>query len=192
MENSMTTAMALLVVLLAAGVGLSEGAVYKVGDSIGWTIMGSPNYTAWTVSKNFQVGDTIVFEYNKNFHNVLEVSKADYSACNAASPIATYTSGNDSITLKSKGHRFFICGFTGHCSGGQKVDVRLAKSSSSAASSPSPAPSPSTSGASGSNPSPAASPPAANSGTSALPSGVALLLVMLSFTAISAGLVRLY
>ncbi|WOK99833.1 mavicyanin-like [Canna indica] len=60
----------------------------------------------------------LVFEYNKNFHNVLEVSKADYSACNAASPIATYTSGNDSITLKNKGHHFFICGFTGHCSGG--------------------------------------------------------------------------
>lgn len=52
--------MALVVVfLLAASVGLSEGAVYKVGDSAGWTLLGNPNYTAWALSKNFQVGDTI-------------------------------------------------------------------------------------------------------------------------------------
>lgn len=56
----MATAMALVVVfLLAASVGLSEGAVYKVGDSAGWTLLGNPNYTAWALSKNFQVGDTI-------------------------------------------------------------------------------------------------------------------------------------
>ncbi|THU69925.1 hypothetical protein C4D60_Mb08t19550 [Musa balbisiana] len=68
----MAMAAALVVFLLASGVGRSESAVFKVGDAVGWTILGSPNYTAWSLSKNFKMGDTIVFEYSKNIHNVLE------------------------------------------------------------------------------------------------------------------------
>ncbi|THU49070.1 hypothetical protein C4D60_Mb06t05690 [Musa balbisiana] len=33
--------------------------VYKVGDEVGWTTMGSPNYTAWAISKTFHKGDTV-------------------------------------------------------------------------------------------------------------------------------------
>ncbi|XP_042418444.1 mavicyanin-like [Zingiber officinale] len=119
---------AVVATAVAAGVGWrSEAAVYKVGDAAGWTILGSPNYTAWAVTKNIHLGDTIVFVYNKNFHNVLEVSKENYKACNAASPIATYTTGNDSVTLNRRGHHFFLCGVPGHCAAGQKVDIRIAK-----------------------------------------------------------------
>lgn len=60
------------------------------------------------------------------YHNVLEVSRADYRSCNAASPIVTHTSGNDSILIKRKGHYLFICGVPGHCQGGQRVDIRVA------------------------------------------------------------------
>ncbi|RRT35072.1 hypothetical protein B296_00053903 [Ensete ventricosum] len=208
MVKVMATAMALvLAFLLCAGVGLSEGAVHKVGDAAGWTIMGSPNYTAWVLSKKFEVGDTIemflgsinlqeaitfelkcscvllaVFEYNKSFHNVLEVSKADYRSCNAASPVATFATGNDSITIKTTGHHYFICGIPGHCSGGQKVDIKVAKSAFSAAPSTSPAASPSTSpaastpgGGSGGISTPAAA-PGANSGPRALPGLITLAL----------------
>ncbi|RWV99475.1 hypothetical protein GW17_00037612 [Ensete ventricosum] len=129
-------AAASVVFLLAAVVGRSEGAVYKVGDAVGWTILGSPNYTAWSLSKNFKMGDTIGC---KNVHNVLEVSKAEYDACAATSPMSTYTSGNDSIAMKTKGHHYFICGIPGHCSAGQRVDIQVSKPSSAAPSTPAPA-----------------------------------------------------
>ncbi|KAJ0966298.1 hypothetical protein J5N97_027436 [Dioscorea zingiberensis] len=125
-------AMAMSLLALFLFVGPSEEKVYKVGDSSGWTTIGNVNYTAWASSKNFQVGDTIVFEYNKQFHNVIEVSKADYQTCTAASPLATFTTGNDSISIKKTGHLYFICGFPGHCGAGQKVDIRVLKLSSSA------------------------------------------------------------
>ncbi|CAL9096907.1 unnamed protein product [Musa acuminata var. zebrina] len=199
MVKVMATAMALvLAFLLAAGVGLSEGAVYKVGDATGWTIMGSPNYTAWAFSKKFEVGDTVVFEYNKSFHNVLEVSKADYHSCNAASPMATFATGNDTITIKTKGHRYFICGIPGHCSGGQKVDIKISKSASSAAPSTSPTASPSPSpaastpgGGSGGISTPAAT-PGANSGTRALPGLIAVALSVFASAAVSGGLAMNY
>ncbi|WOL04978.1 hypothetical protein Cni_G13701 [Canna indica] len=194
----MAMAVALLVLLLSAGVLTSEGAVYRVGDASGWTILGSPNYTDWALKNNFQVGDNIVFDYNKNIHNVLEVTKADYSACNTASPIASHTSGNDSITIKSTGHHYFICGIPGHCLAGQKVDIDIPKSSSAAPSrSPFMAPafppstfpaasSPVSSGGSSRRRGIAtpASSPKPNSGTGLIIQGIALVVVAI-FTCIA-------
>lgn len=79
-----------------------------------------------------------VFVYTK-FHNVMQVTHEDYNACNKSSPIATYTSGNDSITITKHGHHFYICGFLNHCQLGQKVDINVATTTAG----PIPAPLPS-------------------------------------------------
>ncbi|KMZ64563.1 Early nodulin-like protein [Zostera marina] len=121
----------LLAVLMLVILGECHGGeVYKVGDSSGWTIIGNINYTAWSSSKSFHLGDTILFEYNKQFHNVVEVSKTDYRTCNASNPISTHNSGNDSVLLNHKGHFFFLCGVARHCQIGQKVDIRIPKNDS--------------------------------------------------------------
>lgn len=70
---------------------------------------------------------SLVFEYNPTFHNVLQVNRSDFHSCDATSPIATYTTGNDSIVINSPGHYYYICGFVGHCQAGQKVDLRVPK-----------------------------------------------------------------
>ncbi|KAH7675391.1 Cupredoxins domain-containing protein [Dioscorea alata] len=123
----------MFLVFLFLFIGPSQGEVYKVGDSSGWTIIGNVNYTAWATSKTFHVGDTIVFEYNKQYHNVLEVKEADFSTCTTASPLAKFTTGNDSIPIKQAGQQYFICGFPGHCEGGQKVEIMVHKLTSSSA-----------------------------------------------------------
>lgn len=56
---------------------------------------------------------------------MLEVSKADYDSCSTGSPVATHNSGNDITALSSPVTRYFICGFTGHCSGGMKLQVDI-------------------------------------------------------------------
>lgn len=66
-----------------------------------------------------------VFVYNTEYHNVMQVTHKDFRSCNATSPIVTYTSGSDSITVKRPGDFFFICGSPGHCQAGQKVDIRV-------------------------------------------------------------------
>ncbi|KAL3849871.1 hypothetical protein ACJIZ3_011753 [Penstemon smallii] len=105
-----------------------EGAVYKVGDSAGWSIIGNVDYNKWASSKNFRVGDILLFEYDPLYHNVRQVSRSDFHSCDSTSPIATYSTGNDSITIRSPGHYYYICSFLGHCQAGQKVDVRVTKS----------------------------------------------------------------
>ncbi|KAG8061334.1 hypothetical protein GUJ93_ZPchr0003g16490 [Zizania palustris] len=138
------------VLVLTLGLAMaatSSAAVYKVGDTSGWTILGNVNYTDWAVKKTVHIGDTIEFKYSKGIHNVLEVKKADYDSCTNSSPIATHTSGDDKIAIRSAGHRFFICGVSGHCAAGQKVNIRVLKQRSSDAPSTAPAASPPSSAA---------------------------------------------
>jgi len=154
----------LAVVLALAGMAAtSSAAVYKVGGASGWTILGNINYADWAANNTFHVGDVIEFKYPQGIHNVLEVKKDDYNSCTNSTPIATHTSGDDKITIKSPGHRFFICGVPGHCAAGQKLNVRVLKTQlprSSGAPSPAPA---------ASAPTPVAASPRADGQTASTP-----------------------
>ncbi|CAI0466083.1 unnamed protein product [Linum tenue] len=140
-------------VLSVAAVIHAHGAVHKVGDSAGWTTIGSPDYKQWAVTKTFELGDVIRksrsfwfpfthttcvagFEYNPQFHNVMRVTHAMYRACNTTAPLATYTTGNDSITITTRGHHYFICGVNGHCQSGQRVDINVLPTTATPSSSP--------------------------------------------------------
>jgi hypothetical protein len=87
-----------------------------------------------------------VFTYNKQFHNVIAVSKADYKNCDVTKPTATWSTGKDSVVLNTTGHHYFLCGFPGHCAIGQKVDVPVLSSSAAPSAAPSMAPAPSAAG----------------------------------------------
>ncbi|XP_021761125.1 mavicyanin-like [Chenopodium quinoa] len=117
----------------------ANAAVYKVGDSAGWTTISNIDYKKWAATKEFHLSDVIVFQYNPQFHNVMQVSHAAYRACNASSPIATHTTGNDTITITKHGHYFFLCGVPGHCQSGQKVDIHVLRSTTTTSMAPSPA-----------------------------------------------------
>lgn len=48
-----------LALALAGMVATSSAAVYQVGGSSGWTILGNVNYTDWAGKQTFKVGDVI-------------------------------------------------------------------------------------------------------------------------------------
>ncbi|XP_038689959.1 mavicyanin-like [Tripterygium wilfordii] len=126
-------------VSLMALCGACSGAVYRVGDSAGWTAMGGVDYNNWASSKTFHVGDTIVFEYETMFDNVKQVRENDFRTCNVSSPMVTYFSGSDSVTLNRPTNLYFTCDVPGHCEAGQKVEIRvLPASTGSSTSSPGP------------------------------------------------------
>ncbi|KAG4989127.1 hypothetical protein JHK82_031452 [Glycine max] len=45
-------------------VKVSYEVIYKVGDSAGWTTLGTIDYRKWAATKNFQIGDTITKRSN--------------------------------------------------------------------------------------------------------------------------------
>ncbi|KAI3678924.1 hypothetical protein L6452_38228 [Arctium lappa] len=137
----------LMMIELGSRVMMVTGKQYKVGDSAGWTMKSNSSYLSWASSKNFRVEDILWFEYNATVDNVIRVSHFDFRSCNTSSPIKTFNTGNDSFTIKGPGHYYFTSGFSGHCEAGQKLDVRVLKSSQNATQppvrTPSPGPSPS-------------------------------------------------
>ncbi|KAL6990474.1 hypothetical protein U1Q18_044420 [Sarracenia purpurea var. burkii] len=185
----------LVLVMVMAVCGVSMGAVYKVGDSAGWTNTDHLDYKSWSSTKTFHVGDTILFEYNKQFQNVIRVTHKNFNACNATGAYFSLSTGNDSFIIPRTGHFYFICSLPGHCEAGQKVDIRVPKTSppppSTPARLPSPvpisAPSPSPSGGVSPSPSAAEVPAPHNSASlvKGLLSGATLWLSVLVVLALS-------
>ncbi|KAM7498259.1 hypothetical protein LguiA_022673 [Lonicera macranthoides] len=80
------------------------------------------NLQTWASSQSFLVGDNLVFQYTPN-HDVLEVTQANYDNCQASNPLQTNVGGITVIPLVATGKRYFICGTSGHCAQGMKVEV---------------------------------------------------------------------
>jgi plastocyanin len=158
----------LLAIAAMALLSTAYAETYNVGEPGGAWDFGV-NYGSWASSKRFLPGDSIVFKYSAQAHDVLEVSKADYDSCSAASPITTLKTGNDVVDLPTTGTRYFICGFTGHCTAGMKVKIDVVAGSSP--SSPAPA----------SGPSAGNSPSAANSVK--VTAGLVLVVLLAGFMA---------
>ncbi|XP_054820726.1 uclacyanin 1-like [Prosopis cineraria] len=138
-DETNNVVMLISIIIMTKMMIISEGAVYKVGGSSGWTSIGRVDYKNWAASKIFQVGDTIIFEYNPEYHNVMRVTYEMYKSCNvsAGTPIETFNTGNDSIKINNHGHNLFMCGFPGHCLKGQKVDINVIRISATKPPSPS-------------------------------------------------------
>ncbi|XP_037441026.1 uclacyanin 1-like [Triticum dicoccoides] len=114
----------ILITLVVAMLGMVLGASHTVGASAGsWDLQ--TNYTPWASRTRFTIGDELQFQYSTTVHNVVEVRKAGYDACNSSSPIAMFLTGNDIVPLAAIGTRYFICGVSGHCIAGMKVQVNV-------------------------------------------------------------------
>ncbi|KAH9621124.1 hypothetical protein KSS87_000142 [Heliosperma pusillum] len=171
----MALAIALLVMLMASPL---LGFV-NAQNPINWAL--NKDYTSYS-TQSFKSGSTLEFDYDKNSHNVLVVSKSDYDSCNANNPIQTFTDGKSVITL-TQGAMYFICGIPGHCSqGGMKLQVNVGESGGSTPATPvtPPAtPTPSGSG-SGSTPATPAAPSPKDSSAAGGMSGAGHLMVGVS------------
>ncbi|CAN7025176.1 unnamed protein product [Brassica rapa subsp. trilocularis] len=98
--------------------------IYKVGDSKGWTTAKHGSYYEWAKRKEFQVGDSLMFEYDGNVNDVTQVSsRLEYQFCNSLSPKAVYNTGHDVVTLTEPGYHFFITSNRSQCVAGHKLVV---------------------------------------------------------------------
>ncbi|XP_077251497.1 blue copper protein-like [Tasmannia lanceolata] len=121
MAIAMARTMGAIIVLCCVASG--SATVYTVGDTNGWAT--NVDYSTWTSGKSFAVGDSLVFNYGGGAHTVDEVSTSDYSSCTVGNSITTDSSGTTTITLKTSGTHYFICGVVGHCSQGMKLSVTV-------------------------------------------------------------------
>ncbi|XP_061367551.1 early nodulin-like protein 7 [Gastrolobium bilobum] len=116
-----------MMVFLATTDTSVEGArEFRVGDHLGWHEPDSNNtafYTQWAARNRFQVGDSLVFEYQND--SVLVVEKWDYFHCDSSDPIIAFDNGNSTLTLERSGFFYFVSGDDDHCQNGQKLIVEV-------------------------------------------------------------------
>ncbi|KAH7866578.1 hypothetical protein Vadar_022232 [Vaccinium darrowii] len=104
---------------------------YVVGDSLGWTIPsnGAEAYISWASNKTFMVGDSLIFNFATNAHDVLQVTKDSYDACTDTNPIGSaITTGPASVNLTTAGDHYYICTYGRHCQSGQKLTITVSAS----------------------------------------------------------------
>ncbi|KAL5749263.1 hypothetical protein ACOSP7_023866 [Xanthoceras sorbifolium] len=106
-----------------ADVELSRGATHIVGGSDGWTLF--TDSTNWTKGKEFHVGDVLVFNYESDLHNVMQVNSTAYEDCIKEPYTRLFTSGSDSVVLSEVGQFWYICGVGDHCENGQKLSINV-------------------------------------------------------------------
>nr|CAB3492919.1 unnamed protein product [Digitaria exilis] len=135
---TVAAAVAAVVVFLPA---LASATDHVVGDSAGWTL--GFDYAAWAQTKQFTVGDTLVFEYSTSSHDVVEVSGPDFKACNKAATTSVWSSGHDRVVLDKPGRRWFVCSVGSHCQDGMKIAVTVLPGTTMG---PAPAPEPTPAG----------------------------------------------
>ncbi|KAI4985393.1 hypothetical protein ZWY2020_018023 [Hordeum vulgare] len=103
--------------------GLAVGTEHMVGDDKGWTL--NFNYTAWADTKQFVVGDTLVFKYNSAAHNVMEVGGPDFLSCTQPPNAVVWATGEDRVTLDKAGRKWFFCAVGQHCQNGMKLKITI-------------------------------------------------------------------
>ncbi|KGN59686.2 hypothetical protein Csa_001715 [Cucumis sativus] len=129
----------LLLIMVTIGKGEE---LHKVGNSQGWTP--NQNYTHWSSSHHFYLGDWLYFVFDKRYYNVLEVNKRSFEDCNEKDFIKNITRGGRDVFQLTELHPYFFIGGGGYCFQGMKLAVYMSTVDHSA-----PAPSPAGSNKSG-------------------------------------------
>ncbi|WOG92036.1 hypothetical protein DCAR_0311292 [Daucus carota subsp. sativus] len=104
----------------------SNGAQYLVGgENYKWSIpLTNDFYTNWSSSHSFVVGDTLLFDYDPELHNLFQVSGREFKACTADQPFSVYT-GPANVLLMEEGVFYYVCTILNYCSLGQKLMVAV-------------------------------------------------------------------
>ncbi|XP_022719656.1 basic blue protein-like [Durio zibethinus] len=119
---------------------ISFATEFIVGGNDGWNV--GVNYQEWAKGKQFIVGDTLVFQYKPGAHNVYKVNGTDFQNCNVPTNNSLgLFSGNDTIKLAAAGNKWYICGVSGHCDAGQKLNITVLDSATAPTPAPAPVPS---------------------------------------------------
>nr|KYP55720.1 Blue copper protein [Cajanus cajan] len=187
---------AIVVAVVAAAVlqQSTKAEDYEVGGSTGWTSFppgGDSFYSKWAENFTFKVKDTLVFNFESGSHSVVELSKANYEKCEVDKSIKGYNSGPARVRLDRSGEFYFSCSFSGHCSSGQKLSIKVTGSGSSSPPTPknAPAEAPSSSASNEGDPSfqthPAATAPPPQGSATSLTAPFSLFLITIAINFLS-------
>ncbi|KAG7015504.1 Early nodulin-like protein 3, partial [Cucurbita argyrosperma subsp. argyrosperma] len=118
-----------------------HGVEFQVGGSKGlWGVPNAHSFNQWAESQRFQIGDSLVFNYQGGQDSVLLVNQDDYNNCHTESPIKHFSDGHTAIKFEKSGPHYFISGIKDNCLKNEKLVVIVLADRTKQYSSPPPAP----------------------------------------------------
>ncbi|XP_050383491.1 lamin-like protein [Argentina anserina] len=112
----MTVTVVVVVAFLLPG---AMAKLYKVGDEQGWSP--NVNYTEWSADKEVNVGEWLIFNFDKRYYNVLEVNKTSFDSCNDQVFITNITRGGRDVFELKEARPYYFLSSGGYCYHGMKL-----------------------------------------------------------------------
>ncbi|KAH7854332.1 hypothetical protein Vadar_012624 [Vaccinium darrowii] len=103
---------------------IEDGNYHTVGDVVGWTT--GVNYQNWSRDEQCFVGDSLLFVYDTNHYDVLEVNHNSFDSCDDKNFIMNVTEGEDSLFKLTEAKTYYFISNRDHClQGDLKVSVAV-------------------------------------------------------------------
>ncbi|XP_021729173.1 lamin-like protein [Chenopodium quinoa] len=110
-----------VVVLVTLMFGGVNGELVTVGGNAGWNQ--GINYTYWVSQQTFYIGEWLLFRFDKNYFDVLEVNQTSYEHCNSENFIANITKGGRDVFQLTEARPYYFITSKGYCWGGMKLAI---------------------------------------------------------------------
>ncbi|XVF77604.1 hypothetical protein PTKIN_Ptkin14bG0059300 [Pterospermum kingtungense] len=94
--------------------------------TVNWGLHNGSNaedHNQWAERNRFQIGDSLVFNYDPNNDSVLHVTNEAYNNCTAEAPLSKYTDGHTVFSFDHSGPYYFISGNKDNCQKNEKLIV---------------------------------------------------------------------
>ncbi|KAL5741314.1 hypothetical protein ACOSP7_028046 [Xanthoceras sorbifolium] len=132
-----TLIMIIIAIMMTLNIQCVSAKLHRVGGKSGWT--SNVNYIEWASQERFYVKDWLIFYFDKNMYNVLEVNKTNYENCRDQDFISNITRGGRDVFELLEARPYYFLSGRGFCWGGMKFAISVTQAP------PPPAPAPASS-----------------------------------------------
>ncbi|CAM8980909.1 unnamed protein product [Rhodiola kirilowii] len=120
-----TLSTTLILLLLTILSGASAATKYRVGDGL-WSIPPHPSfYSNWSSSCAFMVGDSLIFEFDSQYYDLIQVSGREHEDCTSSNPFRTFGVSPAVIKFVEEGVFYFTSSIGNYCLLGLRVAVTV-------------------------------------------------------------------
>ncbi|XP_058208063.1 uncharacterized protein LOC131321063 [Rhododendron vialii] len=96
---------------------------HQVGGLKGWTM--NLNSTEWAANEQFMVGDSLMFVYNINHYDVLEVGRSGYDSCDDKNLLMNVTEDANNIFKLTEAKSYYFISSRDRCLQGLKMAINV-------------------------------------------------------------------
>uniref|UniRef100_A0A7N0TML8 Phytocyanin domain-containing protein n=1 Tax=Kalanchoe fedtschenkoi TaxID=63787 RepID=A0A7N0TML8_KALFE len=115
----------MLIFQLISTLNAAAASEYRVGDGL-WSVPPHPSfYSNWSSSHTFMVGDTIIFQFDSQYYDLIQVSAREHEDCTPGNPYRRFGVSPAVVKFVEEGVFYFTSSVGNYCFLGLRVAVTV-------------------------------------------------------------------